>query len=181
MARLLVIVTTLASIAVSAAHAQAVWASVDGGTGPAKFSCRYSYCVPKPTGTAATVSLQAGITAGARARWGVDVSRWRTADVTLTNLSLAMRVMLHRTGFFVEGGLGYAWMKDDLNRYKSDGLAFLVGLGLQPAIGQHLSLGPFVTYRRSLLDPADQGTAPIGAPGWRVSLWVFGAAITVRS
>ncbi len=180
-ARLFMIVSAFASAGGSSAHAQALWVSVGGGTGPATFSCRYTYCVPKPTGTAATISIQAGLTAGQRARWGVDVSRWSTADFNLTNLSLAMRGTLHRTGFFVQGGLGYAWMKDDLDRFKSDGLAYLVGVGLQPAIGRHLSLGPIVTYRRSLLDPGDQGTAPIGAAGWRGSLWVFGAAIAVGS
>jgi len=80
------------------------------------------------------------------------------------------------TGVFVRGGMGHAWLHGGV---KSDGVTFLAGLGVEARIGRHVSLGPLVTYHTSALDPSNPGVT-LSEGGWRESLWVLGAAITMR-
>lgn len=156
---------TLAALVLAAAPAAAqapqrdgFWLGLGGGGGSA---IRCEECAGETRMRSGVVTMEAGWSPSERLLYGVDLTYWGKtfarggAKRTLELYNLSFTALLFpsaRSGFFLKGGVGFAYadteFRDDAgtSTLSDSGFGAIAGLGYDIPLGRRLAVTPAVSY-----------------------------------
>ena len=159
------LVGTLAALcmAVAPAAAQApqrdgFWLGVGGGAGSA---IRCEECAGEARMRGGVVTIEAGWAPSERLLYGVDVTYWGKSfaragtEQTLELYNFSFTALLfpsERAGFFLKGGVGFAYadteFRDDAgtSTLSDSGFGAIAGMGYDIPLGRRIAVTPAVSY-----------------------------------